>query len=912
MCYDKCPKLVLLSETRTIENMNSNELVINKYNLIRCDSHNRHTGGVALYVHESVAAHEIFRYDYDFIWALAILVTNGYAKDIFCVIYRGHQGTNENFSNFLKFLLDTLSAISPNIHILGDFNYNFNSDSTSRNILKIAKSFCFKQLVNTPTRVTNTSSTIIDWYLTNRLHVKVDVVDENVIADHKFIAINPYYVIKPQKIKKIVYSWKNYNQTNLLNQINLINWDLCHDFRDINQKCDFIFNNLAPIVNNLVIKKEIITKPSMKWFNEPQRRLKQRKIDAYNKWKSNKTDENWKSYTSARNEFKNNLQKAERDFIEKQLESNKNNPKKLWTILKSIYHDNPKTNLKCVCYDNEVISDDQENAERLNKFFVESIELIAETIPNDHQHHLCLNVCQESSIDGFKFKSIDVETLKLLIKSAKDKTFIDNINGNVLCDAMCNKKFANAFCDLINVSLIYGQFPSKFKKSVITPLQKVKNTNKCSELRAINKLKVPEIILEKIVRQQLYDHLENNAILIKEQSGFRKNHSCETALNWILHEWKFSLDAGFTVLAVFIDLKRAFETIDRDLLVEKIKKCNCHFSVTDWFRSYLSKRYQSTKFNESLSKEIAVNIGIPQGSVLSCLIFIIFINDIALVLVYCKIKLFADDALLYIDCKNLDDGSWKINHDLDNIFKYLCASKLSLNVDKTKFMAVANKNLWYDFEIKINNVMIEQVQEFKYLGVMIDHRLSMQNHTDFISKKLNKKFYVFKRCEKKMNLHAKITYCTSLVLPHIDYCSSILFLLNKSQLNQIQLILNRFMRTVLRVGRRTPIKEMLEALKWMSVKQRVVYNSMMFINKISNNQCPQYLSEKLQLVSSHHQLNTRQANEYAIPICKKVSTKNSLFVNGVSIYNSINKEFKKTTVKNGFKNFLIKYVKENF
>lgn len=166
------PKIILLSETRTIENMTSAELNIDGYKLFRCDALNRHTGGVVIYLENSISAYEVFKYASDNIWALAINVTKGFSNDIFCVLYRGHQSKDLDFANFLPTLCENLINLNPTIHIIGDINYDFQKNTCAKNIARIAKSYCLKQLVSEPTRVSNTSSSIIDWYLTNKKNVK--------------------------------------------------------------------------------------------------------------------------------------------------------------------------------------------------------------------------------------------------------------------------------------------------------------------------------------------------------------------------------------------------------------------------------------------------------------------------------------------------------------------------------------------------------------------------------------------------------------------------------------------------------------------------------------------------------------------------------------------------------------------
>lgn len=290
--------------------------------------------------------------------------------------------------------------------------------------------------------------------------------------------------------------------------------------------------------------------------------------------------------------------------------------------------------------------------------------------------------------------------------------------------------------------------------------------------------------------------------------------------------------------------------------------------------------------------------------------FIIFINDIKSIIKFCDISFFADDGLIQIVCDVLSDGIVDLNKDLDEINKYLCSSKLSLNTSKTKFMIVTNRNVPKNVEIKINKSIIERVYEFKYLGIVLDHKLSLDPFTDDICRKLNKKFAIFKRCEKKLDFLSTLTYYNSLTQPHIDTCGSTFFMLNQSQISRIQLIQNRFMRTILRADSRTSIKLMLETLNWMSIKQRIIWNSLKMIHKILIGQAPAYLQSLFRTIGDSHNICTRRTDQLYIASTKLVSTDKSIFYDGLKIYNDAKISFERETelnLRQGFFSYLKTY-----
>ena len=204
----------------------------------------------------------------------------------------------------------------------------------------------------------------------------------------------------------------------------------------------------------------------------------------------------------------------------------------------------------------------------------------------------------------------------------------------------------------------------------------------------------------------------------------------------MLISWKEEIAEKKFVCAVFLDLKRAFETIDRKILLDKLRGYGVREEEQKWFNSYLSNRTQKTSVNGVLSNSVETVYGVPQGSILGALLFIIYINDIKEVIIHSQIVLFADDALIFISGKNAEDCTKHLQEDLKRISEWLKANKLKLNVAKSKCMALKYN---IDLNLEIDNEKIEQVQIIKYLGIVIDSKLKFNMHIDYLVKKILKK-----------------------------------------------------------------------------------------------------------------------------------------------------------------------------
>lgn len=907
--------MLFLSETRTISNMSDNELSIPNYNLYRIDSQNRHTGGVACYILSSIKVDIFDCFSQQNIWSMSLKILYGYSKETFCLIYRGHKSTSPEFINFIERTCEILASKSSTFHLVGDFNYDFLDKSKSAPLIRKLKSFNLFQVVDSPTREFKDSSTIIDWVATNQKRLKPVVRNDCNIADHNFICFD-FFPRKNQSniVSRIQADWKNYSPQNLSTHLSSLDWNRFDQLHDVNDKYAFMSDSLLTYLNSSVVTTTVKRSASFKWYNSELSKLKADKFESKARWNHSKTDDNWKLYTRARNIYKNKLKSTEASYIQNELASNSDDPKKLWRTLKSIYGNNENSQLNAINFDSSLDTDPTSISSKLNKHFVQSVEKLVSEIPFV-DNNVCFVI--NSSTTQFSFTEVTYSTVKFYVSEMKKKTYHDRITGRVINDAITNPNFLFSLTAFINQSLSKGIVPNYCKISTVTPIQKVKGSLDVNDLRPINTLCVIGQVLERVVKDQLLEYFELNNLFASQQSGFRKVHSCETSITDVLSEWKDAVDNNLVVVAVFIDLKRAFETVDRQLLLHKLSLYGCDETVISWFTSYLTERCQQTRFGSAISDLLSILIGVSQGSVLSCILFIIFINDVVNVVQHTKIKLFADDTLIYIACKanELEATIALLNYDLKLIYEWLCYSKLALNVNKSKAMLISsNKSLVLSHPIYLNEQAIEIVSEFKYLGIIVDSNMLFIQHFESVLKKLNSKFYVLKRSEHKLNFESKKLYVSSLVMPHFNYCASVLFLLNDTQINDFQKVMNRYARLMLKADYLTPRIEMLQKLNWLSVKQTIYLNTILFIHRIAIGLSPIYLQQHMIKTSSCHQYPTRRNDEYQLKNYTKASSQNSIFYKGLKLYNEFTryKKAKSNGTTLSTKSLAIEFVKLNY
>lgn len=907
------PELIFLSETHVTPDIEDCEININGYEIIRCDSHSRFTGGVVIFVKKNIKYSVLFNKNIiNNAWILSIKVKNIVKPGIYSVLYHSPSESAKDFLDIFENWLElNLKCTTFNV-IVGDFNINMlKHDSYSSRLEKVINFYGLKQLIGDPTRITQNTTTLIDLCITNYFELEASVLHTPKITDHSIINIKVKKEINNTKETRIVKCFKNYSKINLHEQLKLFNWSAINNM-NLNEQSDFLINCLQTSASKLITTKTIYINNNNcnKWFNSDLRKSKENKTAAYLKARLSFDDELWNEYTTLRNRYDYQLKDTKSQYIQGEIEKCGKNQKQIWKTLKKEVLPNKKSNattFDLIEFSNEKESDILRIAEKFNTYFINSIMEINNSIyvTSSDYYELTQVDCR------FKFEKINREKLEKIINGLKVTNDENNINSKLIWDSL--EITGQFFINIINTSFETGCFPKSWKEATIIPIQKKTGTRKCDEFRPINTLPSYEKLMECEVKDQLQKYIDSNEILAIEQSGFRKLHSCETALNLVISDWKYLRDDGNTTIVIFLDLKRAFETLDRERLINKLQAYGLEGAELQWFSSYLDQRTQKTKVAEVFSSSMLNNLGVPQGSVLGPLLFILYINDFGSVLKYCSCKFFADDTSIYISGKNINEILWKLNSDLKNVSNWLNINKLKINVEKTVYMVIKNKlSDNNETNVIINNTKLKQVSETKYLGIIIDDKLDFKKNLEYVIKKMSKKINFLARISNQLPQITRTKIYTSIVASHIEFCSSILFLSNETELNKIQLLQNRGMRILLGCNKYTSIKSMLDCLFWMTIKQRVYFNTIVLIYKIIKNLLPNYLTNKINYVKDGHNHNLRNGEHFKLKYFNKKRNENNLYYKGLNIYNKLPTDIKSAKNLNDFKRSLSTYVKANF
>ena len=380
-----------------------------------------------------------------------------------------------------------------------------------------------------------------------------------------------------------------------------------------------------------------------------------------------------------------------------------------------------------------------------------------------------------------------IETIinKLPNKNSSDH---NDISNNLL--KKIGKMLLKPLQVIINKSMTEGEFPESMKLADVVPLHKSKSRELFTNYRPISLLLMLSKILEKIIYKRTYRFLENSNQIYKSQYGFRSKHSCEQAVSELLGEIVKNDEKKNDTVAVFLDLSKAFNTLDHDLLLNKLERYGIRGTALLWFKSYLAnctlRAKCSTIEGITFSKVYPNECGTPQGSCLGPLLFLLFTNDLHLHLEYCKCILFTDDTTLYMSHKNCNYIEWCIQHDLETLQDWFRANKLTLNINKTVCMQFTKKQK-RQYKIVIDNNTLPVVMKTKFLGIWIDSLLNWQPHFDQLCLKIIHNTNLLKLSKNHLNMNTKKLIYYAHIYSHLVYgCTTWGNMLNQAQQKKLQ------------------------------------------------------------------------------------------------------------------------------
>ena len=432
-------------------------------------------------------------------------------------------------------------------------------------------------------------------------------------------------------------------------------------------------------------------------------------------------------------------------------------------------------------------------------FFANIGPKLADSLPDaDPENIYMFDDDDEAHGNIFEFTVTNVETVLKYVgnMSVYKSTGITNLGGRFLKDVFLY--IPEILVDIFNKVLNTDAFPDSWKIATVIPLPKAENPKSPSELRPISLLPVIGKIMEKILHDQLKTFLENYDLLAPQQHGFRKNHSTQSANAKFIDDIMLHMDRGDGTVAVFLDINKAFNTINHKILSKKLQKMNIGQKSVSLLEDYLSNRKQRVLYKNIFSDELLLTTGVPQGSTLGPLLFLVYINDLPKILLNSNCLLFADDTVLYLGNRDRNKVYDDLQTDLDAVNAWCNNNQITLNHTKTEYLNFSyRKNPGFPIiPLTLGEHSISKADSYKYLGTSIDYKLNCHAQYNNIIQKLSFKRITFSKIRYLLNTETALFLYKACIQPLFDYNYFFYLLLSQNYCKKLQSMQYRFLRIV--------------------------------------------------------------------------------------------------------------------
>ena len=611
-----------------------------------------------------------------------------------------------------------------------------------------------------------------------------------------------------------------------------------------------------------------------------------------------------KEFKQYRNTLTSVIRSAKNEYFKSKLQASAGNSKKTWHIVNSLLgKSDHSSNPHYITFHEQHISNDTEIAENFNHYFSNIASQLAGQIQQPEVHFK--SYLPETAQFSFYLRPALLSEIKTIISNLKSSSAgFDDISIDVV--KKCTNEISPFLVYIINRSFKEGCFPAQLQIARVIPVYKKGNKSSHNNYRPISILPSFSKIFEKVVVARLLDYITKCSLISDVQYGFRPTYSTELALYQLCHDIHSAIDSKRYQISVFCDLSKAFDSLSHKILLEKLEIYGIRGAALRWFYSYLSLRKQYTVYNGCKSSLTSVSYGVPQGSILGPVLFLLYINDITRCTDKLKFLLFADDTTIYIQGHDLNLIKNTLNSELKKVSNWIKSNELTLNISKTHCMlssALLSKT--YNIDVYIDNTPLKQVEECNFLGITLDSKLKFKSHISLVECRVSKLTGIFFKLRTTLTQDCIRQIYLSLVYPHLLYCVSIWggtfdSFLNNLSISQKKLI--RIMTYNHRFAHTDPLFKNLNLLKLHDIISMQTY---FFVYKSLNHQS---------IISNFHYMqtnqNTRRPNTLRLPQCRTSHTQRFLTYRGANIWNNLPDEIKivnnfqlfKTKIRNMFLN----------
>jgi len=887
----KFPDVFIFTETWL------NDITKLNCNFNHCDSYHttrlsRTGGGVSVFVNNNFNSMSISDLCLcnDTIETCTVQVRYDDNDIIIIAIYRPHSGTVQNFTSALIELLNNKKMKGKQVIITGDININLLQFNVSYNehFINELQSLNFVPVITKPTRFPPENSEIQPSLLD---HIWLNFFQENNsgiilsdISDHNTVFLHlPIRSSFPDKVRLAFRSHNNLSMELFRSKLCKINWsnlltgDMNQQVQIFNSVINEIYCNTFTLKIKYVSSKRITTPwltrgilNSVKTKSKLFKLLKLGRIHSYD-------------YSSFCNKLKSIIRLAKIKYYKSAFITCKNNIKDTWKLLNNLLCRNiGKRTIQSIIVNNENITNEKLIANEFNNYFSNIANILNDEIP------LC-NLSPEKSIlfkpsGSFYCCPTDTnEVCNIILKLKKSSSGISNVPVRIL--RRVSDLLSLPISSLINVSFNSGIFPQTLKLAHVIPVHKQGDKTCIENYRPISILPTLSKIFERCMATRLLSYMRKFNILTPNQFGFTKGRSTVDAILSFINLIHTALNDKKHVVSIFVDLKKAFDTVNHGILMSKLECYGLRGNASLWISDYLRDRKQCIKIGSSLSDVKTLNIGVPQGSVLAPILFLLYINDLVNVSDFFHYVLFADDTTICSSHENFDYLVCNVNTELEKINKWMLANKLSLNLTKTHSVIFSK----CDYNVVMNPIIFNEKfinieTHGKFLGVIIDNKLNYRNHISFICNKLSKTAGILNKIKNIVPIDIMIQLYYSLAYPYIHYCNLVWGNTYHTHLNSITIIQKKLIRIITNSDYFEHTNHLFNQTRILTINKLHDYLLCIYMFKLKNSASG--------LPTLDHNYETRHRDNVAPPFQRLTICQQSILYAGSQVWNKLPNDIK--------------------
>ena len=764
-----------------------------------------------------------------------------------------------------------------------------------------------------PTRITPHSKTLIDNIFSNIPNFSQGKSGNITLSlsDHlaQFLVIPLGTSFAPPKVSKFKRDTKNFDRENFFLDLLSIDWnevinvekrDPNHSFMQYFSTINSLIDKYMPLVE--MTPKEIklkskpwITVEILKMINEREK-LHKHYIKTKN---SNLREEFHNKYKEMRNKIRDITRKSQREYLQDYFAKNIKNIKNTWKGIKSVIKINTsnRSQPSSLLVNNKLISEPKQVAETFNEYFSTIAEKLQGKIKHTPKNFS--SFLQNPNPYSFFIMPANVTQVINTINDLNSNKALGPYSTPTDIFHLIKINVAEPLTEIINLSFEEGVYIDQLKIAKVVAIFKEKGCNMdCTNYRPISLLSNINKIIEKLMHERLYSFLEKHQCIYELQFGFRCEHSTGHALTDLTEAIRKAMDQSSYAIGVFIDLQKAFDTVDHEILLSKLFHYGIRGTSNNWFRSYLTNRQQFVTVNGKDSDLRIMKFGVPQGSVLGPLLFLIYINDLYLSVEHSTARHFADDTCLLIQNKSLKRIKKFLNRDLKSLNQWLKANKISLNASKTEILIFRHhkKTLDYDLKIKLDGKRLYPSKFVKYLGILIDSQLNWSYHVKSLVPKLSRANGMLAKIRHYVGRESLRSIYFAIFSSIMSYGAHVWGQANNAHVKRIQKLQDKSIRLINFAKFHDPPSKLYQSSRVLKFEDQIRFKNYFHVHDSINCKLPPSLQDQFRYIHGNHAHETKLSTHYCVKLPKSNTTTygiNSITGQAARSWNHFHMEIKK-------------------